>query len=826
MNARPFIHVLAALFLASPWAAAPADAAKPLPFPFGPAVILKDLQGALSGAPADMTVVGNRIVYAADDGASGRELWVSDGTASGTNLLKDIVAGPVGSYPDHFFSVGAYAIFFASGGMYRTDGTAAGTFLIASGGLSIASVVPPVRLGPLAFIHVGLAGDGAGLELWRTDGTVSGTYVLKDIHPGTDISPIGKLIAAPELGYVFFTPDDGGTVVGVELWRSDGTTVGTVVVKDIFPGARSGISSSCLAWVNGRLWFSAKHSDAEGFELWTSDGTTTGTALLKDIETTTSTSSAPCDFTPAGNYVIFTATTVAQGREIWRSDGTATGTILLRDINPGVNSSSPSQLTAFGNKVVFTATDVSGGTEPWVTNGTPAGTFRLRDIQPGANGSNPQILGVGSRGVVFAADDGTTGQELWRTDGTSTGTYQHVDFDFGAGSGSPFVPHISLGVASVPFTMGNGMVMFRANSGGTDTVAGVSSGAYVFRIASTIAGVGISDLSGPVLLNGRPYFAANDGIVGNELWAGPAINPDVQRISVVMAGKSDVLFQHSDGRTHGWGVNGGSVATSKSLTAFGSAYRVKGVGDFNANRPDGLLLRDAIGNNRIVTLTSSMELRDYHDIVPAGLNWDVAEVADFDGDGRDDILWRDVGGYNHMFLQFNDSTGAVAESAVAGLGIDWKVAGAGDFDGDGMADIFWRNINGANAIWLMNGPAVKQVLNVAGLGIDWTLAGIADFDRDGRPDLLWRNIAGHNGIWFMNKNAVERVVNVPGVTPDWRVVGSGDYNGDGFADILWEQSVNGTRVVWMLDAGAYWIEAVLPGTGDIGWQVINPVSIR
>ena len=71
-----------------------------------------------------------------------------------------------------------------------------------------------------------------------------------------------------------------------------------------------------------------------------------------------------------------------------------------------------------------------------------------------------------------------------------------------------------------------------------------------------------------------------------------------------------------------------------------------------------------------------------------------------------------------------------------------------------------------------------------------------------------------------------QVLNVPGVTPDWRVVGSGDYNGDGFADILWEQTSNGTRVVWLMKAAQYQGEAVLPGTGDIGWQVINPKSNR
>ena len=141
-------------------------------------------------------------------------------------------------------------------------------------------------------------------------------------------------------------------------------------------------------------------------------------------------------------------------------------------------------------------------------------------------------------------------------------------------------------------------------------------------------------------------------MVGNELWAGPSVNPDIQRITVVTDGKSDILFQHTDGRTHGWAVNGGSLLTSTPLTSLGSSYRVKGIGDFNAGGSDDLLLRDGAGNNKVVQLGASsgaMTVGTSKDVVPAGLNWDVAAVGDFDGDGKDDILWREVGGYNFMY---------------------------------------------------------------------------------------------------------------------------------------------------------------------------------
>ena len=80
-------------------------------------------------------------------------------------------------------------------------------------------------------------------------------------------------------GTLFFTADDG--VNGCELWKSDGTAAGTVLVKDIRPGS----CSSCprnLTNVNGTLFFAADDG-SDGRELWKSDGTAAGTVLVKDI---------------------------------------------------------------------------------------------------------------------------------------------------------------------------------------------------------------------------------------------------------------------------------------------------------------------------------------------------------------------------------------------------------------------------------------------------------------------------------------------------------------------------------------------------------------
>jgi ELWxxDGT repeat protein len=134
-----------------------------------------------------------------------------------------------------------------------------------------------------AFTQVGTAVyfanyDGvSGTELWKTDLTSGGTKMVRDIAPGGSSSNPSNLVNLN--GTLFFTADDGNT--GTELWKSDGTEAGTVLVKDIFPGA-SGSAPARLTVLGGKLFFLADDA-IHGMELWTSDGAEAGTELVKDI---------------------------------------------------------------------------------------------------------------------------------------------------------------------------------------------------------------------------------------------------------------------------------------------------------------------------------------------------------------------------------------------------------------------------------------------------------------------------------------------------------------------------------------------------------------
>ena len=73
-----------------------------------------------------------------------------------------------------------------------------------------------------------------GRELWRTDGTAAGTVIVKDVMPGNGSSYPDQMTAMNDI--LYFVDADGVTGTeqsGAELWRSDGTTAGTYVVKDL-----------------------------------------------------------------------------------------------------------------------------------------------------------------------------------------------------------------------------------------------------------------------------------------------------------------------------------------------------------------------------------------------------------------------------------------------------------------------------------------------------------------------------------------------------------------------------------------------------------------
>jgi hypothetical protein len=208
---------------------------------------------------------------------------------------------------------------------------------------------------------------------------------------------------------------------------------------------------------------------------------------------------------------------------------------------------------------------------------------------------------------------------------------------------------------------------------------------------------------------------------------------------------------------------------------------------------------------------------------------------DFNGDGKDDLLWQ------------NSQTGQLAVWDMNGMGISstsvgnvfatinpiWKIKGVADINGDGHPDLLWWNSNTGQIIfWEMTGaqgtsqlyasPVVYTVPNT-----QWQPVSMADFDGDGHPDILWENMTtGQLIIWYMNGTTQKSATGVFATIPsDCRVAGTGDFNQDGHPDIVLESKTSGAIAIWYM--GGTGGTTVLSKSGafmtisNLSWQIVS-----
>lgn len=371
--------------------------------------LVKDINPTGHSEPSWITAVGDRVFFRADDGVHGEEIWVSDGTEEGTYLTRDVWEGPTGSHPEQIGTVGGFAYYMASDAdhgaeLWRSDGTTTEMVMDINPGPGDSNPHWPATAKGFMYFR---ADDGAhGEELWRTNGTV--TELVMDINPGADGSHPERLVAMGP--YVFFPANDGRH--GTELWRSNGNR--TRMLDDVFPGPDSGEPKQLT--VVGRQLFFAAEDGLHGSELWVSDGHPNGARLVRDIRSGDA-PSLPDDLTAVGDRLMFNATNgqTLGGTALWISDGTFDGTVRVKDVR---DEGEPAfqHFVASGGLLYFTANDGEHGVELWRSNGTPNGTFLLRDISDGAAGATPLFLTDAEGVLFFSATDGLNGRELWTYD--------------------------------------------------------------------------------------------------------------------------------------------------------------------------------------------------------------------------------------------------------------------------------------------------------------------------------------------------------------------------------------------------------------------------
>ncbi len=453
--------------------------------------------------------------YFTANGDSGRELWISDGTPDGTEILLDINVGFIGSNPSQFVELNGTWLFSADNGvtgteLWKTDGTTAGTTILKDihPGFPSSDISGMVNIGGQLYFQ---ANNGTnGLELWMSDGTAAGTNMLSDLNPGVSSSSPEYMTS---LGTdVYFSANDGTN--GKEIWKTDGTVAGTSMVADIFTGADSSFPTNLTAVANS-LYFTADDG-LVGREIYKTDGTAAGTILQGDINPGISPSSAT-DLTAVGNYLFLSANDGTNGTELWRSDaGSPTPDLQMLELFAGAFSTLPSNFIKLNDDLIFNANDGTNGYELWIANASDGSVNLVKNISPNFNSSNPVMLDVLNNEVIFSAKDSAIGVELWKTDGTEAGTVLLGDLN-------PVLADSTNSFPQLPFIRA-GIMYFTA----TDDI----NGWQIWRTDGTLSATQrLTDIPHDTIFNNsyKPYavnslgntiinFVALGDAVGEELW--------------------------------------------------------------------------------------------------------------------------------------------------------------------------------------------------------------------------------------------------------------------------------------------------------------------
>ncbi len=338
--------------------------------------VVKDINPGTTGSfPYRMTAFGKHLVFTANDGTNGYELWLKD--TSGTNLAFNINPASASSFSTTsnrtMAVVGKYIYFPANNG---TSGT----------------------------------------ELYRWDGS-NPPSLAAEIYAGTNSAGVDEVIT--HKGKVYFDANDG--IFGEELWVYDTTANTATRLTDINTSGSSFISG--ITAFDTLIYFSA-FSSANGQELYAYNPSTNSTMLVSDIDAGGN-SSSPNNFTVIGNKLYFTASTTTFGRELYSYNGL--NVMRHTDVAAGSTSSISNTvagqkvIAGFNNKVYFAGNDGTNFGHLYAYDPATGNTALVYKINPTGNSNINSIHSAKNR-IYFNADNGVTGNELWMYKGTGIPT--------------------------------------------------------------------------------------------------------------------------------------------------------------------------------------------------------------------------------------------------------------------------------------------------------------------------------------------------------------------------------------------------------------------
>ncbi len=378
----------------------------------------------------------NNLYFATAGSSYDEQLWKTDGTEAGTTLVKNfghtiyhvreinnVFYLDVNNDND-FFYIDLTAINLPSAfQLWKTDGTEAGITLVKDFGDSIfcdTSEDNTAIINNTLYFELNSQYSPEvpeNYQLWQSDGTNTGTTIVKDFGSIRDINKFWGEVNNTFYFSASVSHPENNNKTTYELWKSDGTNAGTTLIKNL-----GNYSSEYLTTVNNTLYFSLNNYDSltktDNNQLWKLDGTNGNLSLIKDIGNLSIEQWQTIDNT------LYFQLSNTQTAQLWKTDGTEIGTTLIKDFpnSSFVGTIYDDQFKSVNNTLYFPLTDPNYGTELWMSDGTETGTMMVADINPGKGSSNPSIP-VDVNGTLYLlADDGIHGNELWKLTSTQLGS--------------------------------------------------------------------------------------------------------------------------------------------------------------------------------------------------------------------------------------------------------------------------------------------------------------------------------------------------------------------------------------------------------------------
>jgi hypothetical protein len=382
----------------------------------------------------------------------------------------------------------------------------------------------------------------------------------------------------------------------------------------------------------------------------------------------------------------------------------------------------------------------------------------LNIAQPGVNYVTRVAVAVNSPGHVALAYTGTTGGIDGSFNGYITQSSDALSTNptfIGASVNNPSQPIMSSAYAE-NITSNKGRIWTLSPVFGPDgsVWAGFHCANFTTGVTTGVPAASITCPNGAAAPSAAPLAF---GVVGRLAGIPATVTHDSDGDGI-----SDILWRNTSGNPGMWLMNGSSISTTSVLGNVPGVWSVVGQRDFNGDGMGDILWRDTSGNVGMwlmngKTITTSAVVGN------VSTNWAVAGA-----DTHGDIFWR------------NSTTGEVGMWVMNGATITktvdfgvvpqtWTIAGIGDFDGNGSEDILWRDTSGNVGMWLMNGTTIQSAPVLGNVSLTWSVAETGDSNGDGRSDILWTDKTGNVAVWFMNGKAISSVTNYGNVGTTWSV---------------------------------------------------------